>query len=163
MSNRAILFPLAAAIVLAVGMMTHSPKAAAQTQFTLAGGTWIILSSPIDSEVVSRMGNTLGFPERHMVFSEDGDLRTGRVDREDAGPNVKPLGVWRIDGNRFSATFQLWCEDASQPCGSIIMRGEFTREDRVRGTMTAFWDEPDETRPTGYDTWPMTFRGDRVP
>ena len=163
MNNRAILSLLAAAIVLVVGTITSSPRAAAQTEFTLAGGTWIILSSPIDNEVVSRMGNTLGFPERHMIFSEDGNLRTGLVDREDAGPNVKPLGVWRIDGNRFSATFQLWCEDASQPCGSIIMRGEFTREDRVRGTMTAFWDEKDETRPTGYDTWPMTFSGNRMP
>ena len=163
MNNRAILVLLAAAMVIAAGTMTSIPRAAAQTEFTLAGGTWVIVSSPIDNEVVSRMGNTLGFPERHMVFSEDGGLRTGQVNREDAGPNVKPLGVWRINGNRFSATFQLWCEDANQPCGSIIMRGEFTREDRVRGTMTAFWDEKDETRPTGYDTWPMTFRGDRMP
>ena len=162
MSKRAILSLLAAVFGLTAGTMTSPPKSAAQTQFTLAGGTWIVLSSPIDNEVVSRMGNTLGFPERHMIFSEDGGLRTGLVDREDAGANVKPLGVWRIDGNRFSATFQLWCEDASQPCGSIIMRGEFTREDRVRGTMTAFWDEKDETRPTGYDTWPMTFIGNRM-
>ena len=103
MNNRAILVLLAAAMVVAAGTMTSIPKAAAQTEFTLAGGTWVIVSSPIDNEVVSRMGNTLGFPERHMVFSEDGGLRTGQVNREDAGPNVKPLGVWRINGNRFSA------------------------------------------------------------
>ena len=162
MAYKATLFLFAAAIVLAAGVVPSTPKATAQSEFTLEG-SWVILSAPIDNEVVSRMGNTLGFPERHMVFSQEGDLRLGRVDREDAGVNVKPLGVWRIDGDRFSAAFQLWCEDDSQPCGSIIMRGEFTRADRIRGTMTAFWDEEDETRPTGYDTWPMTFRGDRMP
>ena len=149
-------------VVLVCGSITSTPGTRAQSEFTL-DGNWVVLSSPIDNEVVSRMGNTLGFPERHMVFYEENGLKLGRVDREDAGPDVKPLGVWRVDGNRFSATFQLWCEDGSQPCGSIIMRGEFTREDRVRGTMTAFWDEKDDTRPTGYDTWPMTFRGDRMP
>jgi hypothetical protein len=138
-----------------------NPKARAQSERTLAG-EWIVTSSPINGELFSPRGNTLGFPERDMVFEQDGELRTGAVLREDAGPDVKPLGVWRVNGNRFSSTFQLWCPDSSGPCGSIVMRGEFTREDRVRGTMTAFWDEEDENRPTGYDTWPMTFRGDRM-
>jgi hypothetical protein len=162
MSQKATMFLMAAVIVVAAGSITSTPTVRAQTEFTLAG-SWVMLSAPIDNEIISRMGNTLGFPERHMTFTQEGDLRTGQVDREDAGPNVKPLGVWRVDGNRFSAVFQLWCEDSNEPCGSIVMRGEFTREDRVRGTMTAFWDEEDETRPTGFDTWPMTFRGDRMP
>ena len=162
MARRSVKFLMSALIVVAAGSIASRPTTTAQTEFTLEG-SWVMTSSPINNEVVSRMGNTLGFPERHMSFSRDGDLLTGQVDREDAGPNVKPLGVWRVDGNRFSAVFQLWCEDSNFPCGSIVMRGEFTREDRVRGTMTAFWDEGDDTRPTGYDTWPMNFRGDRMP
>ncbi|HWC77331.1 MAG TPA: hypothetical protein VG778_07710 [Blastocatellia bacterium] len=161
MRIRGTLLLFSAIIVLAGGSLQPERDAAAQSEFTMAG-QWVILSSPIDNEIISRMGNTLGFPERHMTFFEEDGLRLARVDREDVGVNVQPLGVWRVDGNRFSATFQLWCENAAQPCGSIIMRGEFLRDDRVRGTMTAFWDEPDENRPTGYDTWPMSFRGDRT-
>ena len=97
-----------------------------------------------------------------MVFAQDGDIRTGVVLREDVGPDVRPLGVWRVNGSHFSATFELWCPDTSTTCGSVIMRGEFARSDRVRGTMTVFFDTPDPGRPTGLDTWVFQFTGDRV-
>ncbi|HSF23904.1 MAG TPA: hypothetical protein VLE20_06730 [Blastocatellia bacterium] len=138
-----------------------NPKASAQSERTLAG-EWIVTSSPINGEVTSPRGNTLGFPERDMVFEQDGELRIGTVLREDAGPNVRPLGVWRLNGNSFSTTFQLWCPNSSGPCGSIVMRGEFVRDDRIRGTMTAFFDVPDPNSPTGFDMWTFSFRGDRV-
>lgn len=138
-----------------------TPKARMQEEFTLTG-EWIVTSSPINGELFSPHGNTLGFPERDMVFEQDGDLRTGVVLREDAGPDVRPLGVWRVNGDRFSTTFQLWCPDSSGPCGSIVMRGEFVRDDRIRGTMTAFFDVADDRSPTGYDTWTFSFKGDRV-
>ncbi|HXG68749.1 MAG TPA: hypothetical protein VNO70_26870 [Blastocatellia bacterium] len=152
---------LAAALFLLTAS-AHSPfKATAQSELTLVG-EWIVTSTPINNEVFSRMGNTLGFPERDMFFEQDGSLRTGFVAREDIGGNVRPLGVWRAQGDRFSATFQLWCPDATHPCGSVVMRGRFLDGDRIRGTMTVFFDEKDETRPTGYDTWKFNFKGDRV-
>jgi hypothetical protein len=157
MRRLALSFLICAYAVLSGGGVASEP----QIEFTLTG-EWLVTSSPINGEVVSRKGNTLGFPVRDMIFEEDGGVRTGYVAREDVGIDIRPLGVWRIEGNRFSAAFQLWCPQADQPCGSVVMRGEFTRPDRIRGTMTAFWDEPDETRPTGYDTWSFTFRGDRV-
>src|SRR5215470_13750796 len=137
------------------------PPAASQTTFTL-DGEWIMVSSPINGQNFSRMGNTLGFPDRDMVFQEQGDLRTGVVLREDVGPDVRPLGVWRVSGDKFSSTFELWCPDPSPTCGSVVVRGEFLREDRVRGTMTVFFDTPDPTTPTGLDTWTFNFTGDRV-
>jgi hypothetical protein len=132
-----------------------------QSARTLTGG-WIIRSTPINGETTSRLGNSLGFPDRDMTFEEDGDIRTGFVAREDVGTNIKPLGVWRIDGDKFSATFQLWCPNADAPCGSVVMRGEFVNDNRIKGVMTAFFDERDESRPTGFDTWPFNFTGDRV-
>jgi hypothetical protein len=140
---------------------TVNPKAAAQSERTLAG-EWIVTSTPIDGELTSPRGNSLGFPERDMVFEQEGELRTGAVLREDAGPDVRPLGVWRVNGNRFSSTFQLWCPDSSGPCGSIVMRGEFVRDDRIRGTMTAFFDVAEPNSPIGFDTWTFAFRGDLV-
>lgn len=156
---RLIAFPIIALLILSVS--TFAPKATMQSERTLVG-EWIMTSTPVNDEIISRMGNSLGFPNRDMVFEQQGDLRTGVVLREDVGPNINPLGVWRVSGDRFSATFQLWCPDSSQPCGTIVMRGEFIRDDRVRGTMTAFFDETDDTRPTGYDTWTFSFRGDRI-
>ncbi|HEX8185696.1 MAG TPA: hypothetical protein VF747_13115 [Blastocatellia bacterium] len=156
---RLIMLSMIALLILAVS--TFTPKAMMQSERTLVG-EWIITSAPINNELFSRMGNTLGFPDRDMVFEQQGDIRTGVVLREDAGANVRPLGVWRVSGDRFSATFQLWCPDSSQPCGTIVMRGEFVRDDRVKGTMTAFFDESDDTRPTGYDTWTFSFKGDRI-
>lgn len=147
-------------MVVAVGTLS-TRTAATQSERTLAG-RWIVQSTAINGETISRMGNSLGFPERDMNFQEDGGIRTGFVAREDAGTNVKPLGVWRIDGNKFSATFQLWCPNAEGACGSVVMRGEFVSDNRIKGVMTAFFDVRDESRPTGFDTWPFNFTGDRV-
>jgi hypothetical protein len=133
----------------------------AQSNRTLVGG-WIVRSSPIQGETASRQGNTLGFPDRDMTFQEDGGIRTGFVAREDVGTNIKPLGVWRLDGNKFSATFQLWCPNSDAPCGSVVMRGEFLDDNRIKGVMTAFFDVRDASRPTGFDTWPFNFTGERV-
>jgi hypothetical protein len=148
-------------IVLSLSSGAVNPKARAQAERTLAG-EWIVTSSPINGEAFSPRGNTLGFPERDMVFEQDGVLRTGSVLREDAGDDVRPLGVWRINGDLFSATFQLWCPSSSGPCGSIVMRGEFVHDLRIRGTMTAFFDVPEPSNPTGADTWTFNFRGDKV-
>lgn len=125
-------------------------------------GVWNMSFSPINGEVISRKGNTLGFPDREMTFEDIGGFQTAFVSRGELGPDVKPLGVWRLDGDRFSATFQLWCPEADQPCGAVVMRGEFLEDDRVRGSTTVFWDEEDETRPTGFDTWSMSFKGTRA-
>ena len=124
-------------------------------------GEWIVTSSPINGQTSSPRGLTLGFPDRDMLFEQQGDLRTGVVLREDAGPDVRPLGVWRITGDQFSTTFQLWCPDSDGPCGSIVMRGQFVRDDKINGTMTAFFNVEGDT-PTGYDTWTFSFVGNRV-
>ena len=153
----AILF--AAFFILAASRF--APRAEMQSERTLAG-EWIMTSTPLNNQLFSRLGNSLGFPDRDMVFQNDGDLRTGVVLREDAGANVRPLGSWRVMGDKFSATFQLWCPSNNTACGSVIMRGEFVRDDRVRGTMTVFFDQKDDFRPTGYDTWVFSFKGDRV-
>jgi hypothetical protein len=130
-------------------------------EFSLAG-EWIVRSSPIDGQMTSPKGLTLGFPDRDMLFEHQGDLRTGVVLREDVGQNVRPLGVWRVMGDEFSATFQLWCPDTSGSCGSIVMRGKFVRSDKINGTMTAFFDESDERTPTGFDSWTFSFGGNRL-
>jgi hypothetical protein len=156
-----VLVPIALILLFGGLPAAVPPSVSSQTEFTLVG-EWIVRSSPINGETTSRLGNTLGFPERDMFFSQTTDnLKEGIVLREDVGVNVEPLGVWRIMGNQFSATFQLWC-DASPTCGTIVMRGEFTREDRIRGTMAAFFDQADPTRPTGFDTWRFSFVGNRV-
>jgi hypothetical protein len=154
------MFLLIAALLVA-SASAFVPKAAVQSTFTL-NGEWIMVSTPIDGQVFSRMGNSLGFPDRDMVFHEDGEQRTGTVLREDVGPDVRPLGVWRVNGDRLSATFELWCPDPSPTCGSVVMRGRFVRDDKVRGTMTVFFDTPDPSRPTGLDTWVFNFTGNRV-
>ena len=125
-------------------------------------GEWIVTSTPINGQMTSPKGLTLGFPDRDMVFEQQGDLRIGVVLREDVGQNVRPLGVWRVTGDQFSTTFQLWCPDADGPCGSIVMRGQFVRDDKISGTMTAFFDVLDDNTPTGYDTWTFSFVGNRV-
>jgi hypothetical protein len=155
------LITISALALLLLGSTSLVPEASMQSERTLVG-EWMVTSSPINDEIISRMGNSLGFPNRHMVFEQQGELRTAFVAREDVGVDVEPLGVWRINGDRFSATFQLWCPDSSRACGSVIMRGEFARDDRIRGTMTVFFDQEDQTRPTGYDTWTFSFRGDRI-
>ena len=148
-----IVFAIAAA---SIGISTAS----LQGQRSLAG-EWIVTSTPINGQMASPKGVTLGFPDRDMVFEEQGDLRIGVVLREE-GLNVRPLGVWRVTGDQFSTTFQLWCPDADGPCGSIVMRGQFVRDDKISGTMTAFFNLLDERTPTGYDTWTFSFVGNRV-
>jgi hypothetical protein len=152
---------LACLIFCVAPVLVGTPNAATQSERTLSG-EWIVVSSPINGQMGSPKGTTLGFPDRDMVFDHQGDLRTGVVLREDAGQNVRPLGVWRVMGDQFSATFQLWCPDANGPCGSIVMRGQFVRDDKISGTMTAFFDQPDDNMPTGYDTWTFSFVGNRV-
>ena len=156
--TRFIALSVAAFFILAASFFT--PKAAMQSEFTLAG-EWLMVSTPIDNQLFSRMGNSLGFPDRDMIFEQQGDLRTGVVLREE-GQNIRPLGVWRVKGDKFSATFQLWCPDSRFACGSVVMRGEFLRDDKVKGTMTVFFDQEDNFRPTGYDTWVFAFTGNRV-
>jgi hypothetical protein len=147
-------------ILCAAFLLVAAPPTRAQNERTLAG-EWIMVSSPINGENFSRRGNSLGFPDRDMVFSQEGELRNGVVLREDVGANVRPLGSWRVMGNRFSAAFQLWCPNTEGTCGSVIMRGQFLSDDTVKGTMTVFFDQPDDGRPTGYDTWVFSFRGNR--
>ena len=147
--------------LLAAGTPLKTTASSAQAERSLSG-EWIVVSSPIDGKLSSPKGTTLGFPDRDMIFDQTGDIRTGVVLREDVGQNVRPLGVWRVMGDQFSATFQLWCPDPNGPCGSIVMRGQFIRDDRINGTMTAFFDQPDDSTPTGYDTWTFAFVGNRV-
>ena len=151
-------------VVIVLAMVAGSAEtsiAHMQGERSLAG-EWIVTSSPINGQTLSPKGLTLGFPERDMVFEQQGDLRIGVVLREDVGQNVRPLGVWRVTGDQFSTTFQLWCPDADGPCGSIVMRGQFVRDDKISGTMTAFFDVLDGNTPTGYDTWTFSFVGNRV-
>jgi hypothetical protein len=42
------------------------------------------------------------------------------------------------------------------------MRGHFVRDDKISGTMTAFFDLSDSSSPTGYDTWTFSFVGNRI-
>lgn len=156
-------FKLLVCILLcAAPTVTTTRSATMQTERTLSG-EWIVKSSPINGQMFSPRGISLGFPDRDMLFEQLGDLRTGVVLREDVGHDVRPLGVWRVMGDQFSATFQLWCPDTDGPCGSIVMRGQFVRDDKINGTMTAFFDQPDDNTPTGYDTWTFSFVGNRVP
>ena len=151
-----------AVIVFASAALTiGSPTARVQSEHTLAG-EWIVTSKPINDQMASPKGISLGFPDRDMIFEQQGDLRTGVVLREDVGQNVHPLGVWRVNGDQFSSTFQLWCPDANGPCGSIVMRGQFLRDDKIKGTMTAFFNLLDDRSPTGYDSWTFSFVGNRV-
>lgn len=150
-----------AVIVLALAAASiGTPTARTQGVLSLAG-EWIVTSKPINGQMASPKGVSLGFPERDMVFEEQGDLRIGVVLREE-GINIRPLGVWRVTGDQFSTTFQLWCPEADGPCGSIVMRGRFVRDDKISGTMTAFFDVFDDNTPTGYDTWTFSFVGNRV-
>jgi hypothetical protein len=161
MPKRPIFTAIFALIMISAVGAVSAREASGQNVRTLVG-EWIVRSTPINGETASRLGNTLGFPDRDMSFREDGEIRTGLVAREDVGTNIKPLGVWRIDGNKFSATFQLWCPNSDAPCGSVVMRGEFLEDNKIKGVMTAFFDIRDESRPTGFDTWPFNFTGERV-
>lgn len=155
------LVQLAFVIFAILGVSLEATTARLQIDNTLAG-EWLVTSSPINGQNASPKGVSLGFPERDMVFEQQGDIRTGVVLREDVGQNVKPLGVWRVNDDQFSTTFQLWCPNEDGPCGSIVMRGHFVREDKISGTMTAFFDVFDDNTPTGYDTWTFSFVGNRI-
>ena len=151
-----------AVIVIALAAASLGTSTARMQGERSLAGEWTVSSSPINGQMSSPKGVSLGFPDRDMVFEQQGDLRTGVVLREDVGQNVHPLGVWRVNGDEFSATFQLWCPNTDGPCGSIVMRGHFVRDDKISGTMTAFFDVTDERTPTGYDTWTFSFVGRRV-
>jgi len=156
-----LLSVLAVAIAILFTTATFGRTARPQSDsFTLVG-EWIVKSQAINGQSVSPKGNTLGFPNRDMFFSQDGDLRTGMVLREDIGANVKPLGVWRVEGSSLSTAFELWCPDSSGACGSVIMRGSFSDPDTISGTMSVFFEVPDDTTPTGLDTWVFSFTGKR--
>jgi len=152
---------LAVIIFFVFVLSLQAPTAKLQVENTLAG-EWLVTSSPINGQTASPKGVSLGFPDRDMVFEQQGDIRIGVVLREDVGQNVRPLGVWRVNGDQFSTTFQLWCPNEDGPCGSIVMRGRFVREDRISGTMAAFFDVFDDNTPTGYDTWTFSFVGNRI-
>src|SRR5215469_10560048 len=130
------------AIVVAIPLTTatlgRSPRP--QSGSLTLSGEWIVKSQPINGHTVSPKGNTLGFPDRDMFFFQDGDLRTGMVVREDIGADVKPLGVWRVQGSNLSTAFELWCPDSNAPCGSVIMRGTFSDPNTISGTMTVFFE-----------------------
>ena len=155
------LVALSVIVLFVVQASVGKPQTVAQDEHTL-DGEWIVRSSPINGKMTSPKGLTLGFPDRDMLFGQQDGVPTGVVLREDVGQNVRPLGVWRVMGDEFSATFQLWCPDSNGPCGSIVMRGQFVRDDKINGTMTAFFDQPDETTPTGFDSWTFSFAGNKV-
>jgi hypothetical protein len=156
-----LLSVLALGVAILFTTATLGRSARPQTgSFTLAG-EWIVKSQPINGQTVSRRGNTLGFPDRDMVFTQEGDLRTGMVLREDIGPEVRPLGVWRVEGPNLSSAFELWCPDPSTPCGSVIMRGSFSDPNTISGTMSVFFEVEDDATPTGLDTWAFSFNGTR--
>jgi hypothetical protein len=146
---------LALVLVLAPGPLGRPVQ---QSGFTLVGN-WKVTSTPINGELVSAKGNTLGFPVRDMVFAQTGTLNTGMVLRDDIGPNVKPLGVWRVDGSNLSCAFELWCPDAGEICGSVVMRGSFTDASHISGTMAVYFTTPDDSNPTGLDTWVFAYTG----
>jgi len=154
------LIALAVIVIALAAGSSGTPTARMQSGFSLAG-EWLVVSKPINGQMTSPKGLTLGFPDRDMVFEEQGDIRTGVVLREE-GLTIRPLGVWRVTGEQFSTTFQLWCPDENGPCGSIVMRGQFVNENKINGTMTAFFSVFDDSTPTGYDTWTFSFVGNRI-
>jgi hypothetical protein len=149
-----------AGVVLLLGA-SFGRKAEAQSNFTLAG-EWILSFSPINGQIQSKFGNTLGFADRDITFNQVGGLFTAIVDREDLGPSVKPMGDWRVSGDTFSATFELWCPDPASVCGTVTLRGSFSNTSRINGTATVFFEQQDPTTPTGLDTWTMAFTGRQV-
>ena len=68
-----------------------------QAELSLAG-EWIVTSSPINEKMASPKGVSLGFPERDMIFEQQGDLRTGVVlrDRSACGESPVPSSPQRF-------------------------------------------------------------------
>ena len=162
MTGKSVLRTLSAAAALLVLSYASPPKARTQSGERTLKGEWVVSFSPIDDQVISRQGNSLGFADRHIEFDQQSGLRTSVVTREDIDPGLHPLGVWRISGDDFSATFQLYCLTPGLACGTVTLRGRFTDTDKIRGTAAVFFEQEDETRPTGLDTWTMSFRGLRT-
>src|SRR2546423_13389722 len=113
-------------ILCAAFLLVAAPPTRAQNERTLAG-EWIMVSSPINGENFSRLGNSLGFPDRDMVFSQEGELRNGVVLREDVGASVRPLGSWRGDGKTVTAPLLLWGPENQGTCrlGHLVGQGFF--------------------------------------
>ncbi|HKE56744.1 MAG TPA: hypothetical protein VKB46_08585, partial [Pyrinomonadaceae bacterium] len=59
-----------------LGLSLEAPTAKLQTEHTLAG-EWLVTSSPINGQTASPKGVSLGFPDRDMVFEQQGDIRIG--------------------------------------------------------------------------------------
>jgi len=152
---------LAAAVLITGGAASGSKRPAQSAGQTLVGD-WILSFSPINGQNFSRLGNTLGFADRDIAFDAQGGLQTAVVTREDLNTSLHPLGAWRVMGDQFSATFELWCEGATAPCGTVTLRGSFTDVGKVKGTATVFFEQDDSTTPTGLDTWTMAFRGNQA-
>ncbi len=162
MSGRSALRTFLTAAAFFFLSIASAPTSLTQTTGRTLKGEWVLSFSPIDNQLVSRKGNSLGFADRHIEFDEQGGLLTAIVTREDIDPGLHPLGVWRISGDDLSATFQLYCLTPGLACGTVTLRGRFTDVDKIRGTATVFFEQEDETRPTGLDTWTMSFRGLRT-
>jgi hypothetical protein len=147
---------LVAALFIAAGAMPEAnPRADDGQEFDPALlGTWAI-----DFKVpVSPKGNDFGQPHRHQFkFSDDEDGRT--VVAKEVFDVLVP-GAWRAQGSQFSATFEFTCPP-DVICGTVIMRGTIESADRMSGRVIVFWDESDDTTPTGLDTVTGTFTGEK--
>jgi hypothetical protein len=90
MPKRPIFTAIFALIMISAVGAVSAREASGQNVRTLVG-EWIVRSTPINGETASRLGNTLGFPDRDMSFREDGEIRTGLVAREDVGTKILNL------------------------------------------------------------------------
>lgn len=137
-------------IIASVGLTSFRPRASADAPLTMKG-MWNIDFIVPDSP----KGNRFGIPHRHDFDfrEENGVCRVYSLDDFD----VRVPGTWRVSGDQFSATFELYCINAT--CGTILMRGAFDSRTQISGQAIIFWDSPDNTTPTGYDTVSGTFTG----
>ncbi len=141
-------------IIATFGSLGIQPRAHGDAATTLEG-MWDINFLVSDSP----KGNRFGIPHRHNFEFREGNGECTVYSHDDF--NILVPGVWRISGNDFSATFELYCINAM--CGTIILRGSLDSETRMSGRAIIFWDSPDSTTPTGYDTVRGTFTGERLP
>jgi hypothetical protein len=157
MKHRPLLFSLlVVALLVAAGATPEaSPRAHDEQDFDSALlGTWAI-----DFKVpVSPKGNDFGQPHRHQFKFSDGDDGHTVVAKEVF--DVRVPGAWRAKGSEFSATFEFTCPEGVI-CGTVIMRGLIESDDRMTGRVIVFWDERDDTTPTGLDTVTGTFTGEK--
>jgi hypothetical protein len=109
---------------------------------------------------VSPKGNDFNLPHRHKFdFVEDDGEQTVTA-REIL--NIRVPGSWRLSetGEEFSATFELTCGEGIT-CGTVLMRGGFESDGHMSGRAIIFWDTPDDSTPTGFDTVAGTFTGEK--